>query len=152
MADEPEKGNNQEPDEIDKFLATLPSLHIPDEMIDDSDFPRPRKKQSKQVTVTGVFMMIAWFVLILALLTFARAVPPRGNAFHGIFNQARQTNWNMQHVLSAMFYLFGNVAVCAGGLCICLVKKIKMTGSGAVGFWIAGGLSALLAVMMLTML
>jgi hypothetical protein len=150
MSDEPKKNGPQEPDEIDKFLATLPSLHIPDDMIaDDIDLTSLRTKPRKQVTVTGVFILIAWFVLLFSLMTIARAAPSRGTAWYTILGERHFSYWNHHYLLSAMYYLFGNCVVCAGGLCICLIKKIKMTSGTSLNFWIAGGLSAVTAVVVL---
>jgi hypothetical protein len=149
LPDDPKRKRKPEPDEIDKFLSTLPSLRISDDMIDDKDFPKYKVKPEKHITLTGIFVLAAWFILLYALLTFARAAPPRGNAFHSIFRQAYYARWNMQYVLSAMFYLFGNCAVCLGGLAICLIKKIKLTSGTALNLWIAGALSLVLAFIFL---
>jgi hypothetical protein len=145
----------QEPDEIDRFLATLPSLHIPSEMV-ESDVELPKLKPPESVALTSVFGFIAWLVLIIALLTASRAMPSQTGAFWDSVGNELEMNRprpsvNPYYLFTAMCYLIGNTAVCLGGLGICAAKKMKMTGGAAVNFMIVGGLSAIGAVVLLFM-
>ncbi|MDR0325102.1 MAG: hypothetical protein LBI19_03285 [Oscillospiraceae bacterium] len=148
MSDKPEKEEVEEMDEIDRFLATLPSLHIPDDMVEDTALPPQTGRVGKQVPLTSIFALLAWFVLVFALLTASRAASSQGWTFFGsLLNESSYSAANPQYLFTAMCYLLGNCAVCAGGLGICFIKKMKMTGGSAMNFWIAGGLSAIIAVL-----
>ncbi|MCL2004378.1 MAG: hypothetical protein FWG72_10345 [Oscillospiraceae bacterium] len=151
MPEEPIKkhaGQAVNPDEIDAFLASLPSLHIPDDMIEDPDDIRPVPKK-KPVDITSVFSFIAWCFLIFSLLTLLRAYPSRGNFFHAYTDTVRHASVNMQYIMNATIYLSGNCLVCAGGLAICALQKRKLSRGNALSFWIAGCASAVIAAILL---
>ena len=150
MSEEPDKVNpteeTEEPDEIDKFLATLPSLHISEDMIEDADFP-PHTEKHRQAPLTGIFGWLAWVVLVFSLLTIARAAPSEGTAlWNGIVGKPSHTPGNPNLLFFAMCYLWGNCVICLGGLGICAARKMKMLGGSALTFWIAGALSAGIAI------
>lgn len=130
-------------DEIDKFLSTL---HIPEEMVRDPDRLPPRPKPKPQIHLTNTFPILAWVILMVSLLTVYRASPSGGNFFHSYMGRAHSTIWDSQLLFSAMCYLIGNCVVCAGGVAIFTLKKVKKTSAGMISLWIVGGVSVVLTI------
>jgi hypothetical protein len=135
-------------DEIDALIASLPSLHIPSDMIDDADFLPPRKPVKTKTDVVSVFTIIAWGFLVFALLTVTRAYPSQMVFFQTYTGPAGAAAFNLNYIINAVIYLAGNCAVCAGGLAICALRKRKMFRGAALSFWIAGGSSAVIAAIL----
>ncbi|MCL1807508.1 MAG: hypothetical protein FWG31_07385 [Oscillospiraceae bacterium] len=150
MQDEPNNTNENEMDEIDKFLATLPSLHISEDMVDEGEYKVNYKPQKHKVQLTSIFALLAWLVLLFSLLWAYQAFPSSsGTFFSGYTGISSKGAWNAQYITDATFYLFGNVVVCLGGLAVCLAKKMKLFSGSALNFWIAGGLSAIMAIVLM---
>jgi hypothetical protein len=153
MLDKPNKDNipkqAEEMDEIDKFLATLPALNIPEDMLEDESKIRPSRGAAK-VPFTSILVLLSWFFFLISLLVAAFSLPSRGNAFHTVFGATHHSEFDPQYLAIAMWFLFAVIFLCVVGLLISVVKKRKMTG-GALNFWIAGGLSAVLAVVFMAL-
>ncbi|MDR0293330.1 MAG: hypothetical protein LBH95_04170 [Oscillospiraceae bacterium] len=148
MPDEPGTNETDEMDEIDKFLSTLPSLSISKDMVNDPDAPVPLRKTQKPELLPGVFILLAWVVAVFAALTILRASPQSGTFFNSLLDRSPISFWDKSLLFAAMCYMLGNCAVCAGGLAICFVKKIKATSGSALNLWIAGGISAVTALVL----
>jgi hypothetical protein len=88
---------------------------------------------------------LAWLFFVISLLVAARALPDRGNAFFAVQGRSFIPQDRVHNLITATWYLFATLSVCAGGLAICRIKKYKMTGGTAMNLWIVGGLSAVLA-------
>jgi hypothetical protein len=153
MSENPTNGNTgqtENMDEMDKLIASLPTLHISEEMVDDVQFVPLRKPKRMKADITVIFAMIAWFFLIFALMTLSRSLPPRMDVFFRAFTGTVHTSHaNTQYTLSTLIYLAGGFIVCAGGLGICALKKMKMSRGSALNFWIVGGVSVVTAALLL---
>jgi hypothetical protein len=141
MADKPGKQETEAIDEIDRFLSTLPSLYIPEDMVEDTSFPKYVLKKERSVTLTGIFALVAWSVFVFALMTASRASPPQWAFWDGVAGQRSHAVHYPQYLLNAGYYLLGNCIVCIGGLAICFIQKIKLTSGTAINFYIVGGAS-----------
>jgi hypothetical protein len=151
MPDKPSKDNAGLPgeaDEIDALIASLPSLRIPGDMIDDADFSPPRKRVKEKADVAVLFSIVAWGFLVFALLTVTRAYPSQMIFFQTYTGPSGASALELHYILSAVIYLAGNCAICAGGLAICALNKRKMFKGAALSFWLAGGLSAIIAAVL----
>jgi hypothetical protein len=141
-------GQAGEPDDLDKMIASLPSLRIPSDMIEDNAFVKHRP-QKKKTEVTTVFALISWGLLLFGLLTLARAYPSHYAFFQAYAGGAARPSFvDQQYILNAMIYLACNTVVCAGGLAICALRKKRMFGGSALSFWITGGVSAIIAAVL----
>ena len=151
MSEEPGKETQaEELDEIDRFLSTLPSLHISEDMVEDIDFPPRTGKSGRQAPLTSILSLLAWAVLIFSLLTVYRAAPSEGTAlWDGIVGKTSHYPGDPNLRFAAMCYLWGNCAVCLGGIGICAAKKMKLSRGIALSFWIAGGVSAAIAFILM---
>jgi hypothetical protein len=150
MQDEPNNANEKELDEIDKFLATLPSLHIPEDMVDEGEYKVRYKPKHHKVQLTSVFALMAWLFFLFSLVTVLRAFPGNSEFWYSI-RQGNRQGIDTSYFTTAAYYLFGNIVVCLGGLAICLAQKKKIFGGSALNFWIAGVLSGIAAVALTTL-
>jgi hypothetical protein len=149
MAKKHDNKHTIEADEVDKFLSTLPSLRIPDDLFEDSTFV-PLKTEKRKTDVAVIFAMIAWFFLLFALLMLTRAFPSRIVFFHAYTGTvASAAMVDTQIILYTIIYLVCNGVVCAGGLGICALRKKKLFRGIALNYWIAGGLSLIIAALLL---
>jgi hypothetical protein len=139
-------GEGGETDELDILIASLPSLQIPTDMVEDEYDFTPRKVKRTETDVTVIFSILAWSFLIFALLTITRAFP--SNMLRPFFGESGHVSVNVQYIHNAIIYFAGNCAVCAGGLAISALKKKKMTKGNTLNFWIAGGISAVTAAVL----
>ena len=145
MSEQEENKTEEQMDEIDRFLASLPSLHIPSNMVEDVYVPP--KSGSKRAPVMSVFVLLSWIIFLIALLTAARTLPGYVVAIFGSYPPL----WNLQHLFTAMCYLLGNFVLCLGCILICFLKKNKMFSGSVLSLWISGGLSGILALVLLAL-
>lgn len=151
MSEKPKNNSAEEAgeiDEIDILIASLPSLQIPDDMVEDSEFVPLRKQERTKTEVTVIFAILAWSFFVFALLTITRAFPSEMAFFNAVTGTPGAASVDTQYILNAVIYLAGNCAVCAGGLGICAIRKKKLTKGDALNFWIAGGASAIIAAVL----
>ncbi|MDR1669234.1 MAG: hypothetical protein LBR76_04680 [Oscillospiraceae bacterium] len=133
-------------DEIDRFLDTL---HIPEETIGDMDRPVTTLRTKPPVTIANIFPLLAWVVFLVAMFTIIQAAPQGESFFNNILHVSASRQWDDEHLFAAMCYLFGNCAVCGGGLAIRFCKKMRFTSSGTINLIAAGVLSAVISVILL---
>ncbi|MDR1692993.1 MAG: hypothetical protein LBR72_06500 [Oscillospiraceae bacterium] len=144
--DEFEDFDPAEMENIDEFLNTL---HIPAELIDDTDVPLKVLRTRPPVTIANIFPLLAWVVFIIAVFTVIQAGPSGGSFFENLLGKASPRHWDSQQLFAGMCYLFGDCAVCAGGLAIRFHLKWRLTSAGTISLLACFVLSAAISLLLL---